>query len=212
MSWTRVSFWLLLGVLLCGWGCGPLIGAKRADKSFFVLSDDKKVPEGELRRYSLRLLVRDTKANRFINSHKIIFSEKEYTRGYYQFAHWVEPPPERFTLLLINRLERAEVFGNVSRLASSTLGDLQINTEIVEFYHNIADMPGDVVIRVNAELFDLKDRRSSQKKSFSRSVEVSSYSAAGAVKAFSKGVNEILDEMVVWVGESVPLISSSPSY
>jgi cholesterol transport system auxiliary component len=183
--------------------CWPLVGLKQADESFFVISNDGSVPQQTLPTSSLSLLVRETKANAFINSRKIIFSDNPATRNYYQLARWVEPPPARFTLLLIQHLERANVFASVSRLDSSALGDLQLNTEITEFYHDTRQTPGNVVIRVDAELIDLKKRSTIKEKWFSKTVSVEEYSAAGAVTAFSTGVNEILDEMLVWVSESV---------
>lgn len=207
MNSRRLLIFCFALTLIAPSGCGPLLGAQRADQSFFVLIDDGKVSEQTFNRYPLHLLIRDTKANSFINSHKIIFSEETSTRGYYQFARWVEPPPDRFTLLLIDRLERAEIFNTVSRLASSSLGDIQLNTEITEFYHNIDSMPGEVVIRVNAEVLNLGNRKKVLKKNFSKKIEVESYSASGAVDAFSIAVNQLLDEMLTWVSEAVPLVS-----
>jgi cholesterol transport system auxiliary component len=183
--------------------CWPLVGVKQADESFFIISDDSSVHQQTSPTSGFNLLVRETKANAFINSSKIIFSDDPATRKYYQLARWVEPPTARFTLLLIEHLERAKAFASVSRLDSSTLGDLQLNTEITEFYHDTRETPGNVVIRVNAELIDLKKRSTIKEKWFTKTVPVKDFSAAGAVAAFSTGINEILDEMLVWVNETV---------
>ena len=184
--------------------CSPFFGAKRGDESFYVLADNGKMTAEPLPQHNTRLLVADAKANAFINSQKIIFSEGRYTRGYYQLARWVESPADRFTLLLIERLNRAKSFSTVSRLGSSGLGDVQLNTEIIDFFHDTEDMPGKTVVRVNAELVDLTRRTSLGTQSFEQQVPVKEYSAEGAVKAFTQAVNKILDDIVVWTAQTAP--------
>ncbi len=186
---------------LCG--CGSLLGIKRADESFFVLTDNQKLPAAPLASYKLRLLVRETKASAFIDSYKIIFSENPSTRGYYQFAKWAETPPAQFTRMLLDRAERAGICQTVSRLGSSALGDIQLNTEILEFYHDTQHTPGSIVIRLNAELVDLREYKTLSERSFTKKVPVEDYSAAGAVAAFSVGTNDLLDELLVWLHKAL---------
>lgn len=179
--------------------CGFLLGAKRADKEFFVLNDLHQLSYSQSVRTQKSILVRPAKANGFINSRKIIFSDNPSVRSYYQLAQWVEPPADRWTLLLTERLRKSEGFTGVALLGSSSLGELQINTELLEFYHDTSNMPGKVLVRVNGELIDTKNREIIAQKQFTKTLDVESYSAQGAVDAFSKAVSEILDEISLWV-------------
>ena len=205
----RLSSLLTLLLLALGpSGCGSLLPKDGSDRAFFVLSDEARADkgaasklDGDARLEAKRLLVRNTKANGFINSHKIIFGENPRTRGFYQLASWVEPPPERFTLLMMERFEEADLFASVSRLASSTLGDYQINTEITEFYHDISGKPGKIHIRVAAELIDLGRRVVLSSRSFTAVVPAKSYDVEGAVSGFNQATSQVLDEIFQWTSE-----------
>lgn len=199
---TRLVFAL---ILLFPVSCGPLFAPPSAsEKELFVIPDDGSLPTIPELRIEHRLLVRDTQANSFINSRKIIFSRSEATRGYYQFAQWVEPPPRRLTLLLLERLERTEVFSSVSALGTSTLGELQLNTEITEFYHDVSEAPGEVHLRLRVELVDLIDRSIIADNVFKRSVPAATYNVEGAVEGFTRAVNSILNDVVLWTVQSAP--------
>jgi len=204
IKFIRGAFWL---TMLFTVSCGPLFPSGGGEKDYFVLIDDESAPKPLSRRWKYRILVRDAKGNRFISSHKIVFSDDPAKRGYYQLAQWVEPPTKQFTSLLLERLERAKLFLTASRLASSALADLQLNSEIEEFYHDTSERPGKVRVRVSAELIDLKKRLPLDKKEFSRILEVSDYSAEGAVTGFSEAINQILNELVEWTNRGAERLS-----
>ncbi len=180
--------------------CGPLLLPKSGgevtryviDERFSENMADSRQPLG------LRLLIRDVRANSFISSQKIVFSENNATRGYYQFARWVEPPNQRIAALLQERFERAGLFESVSRLGSSTIGDVQLNVELAEFRHDISSSPGEVKIEFLVELIDLKKHEILCQNRVAQSIDSETYSAAGAVEAFSKGVNTMIDGLVIW--------------
>ena len=183
--------------------CGPLMNFNSDEKAYFVITDDGTLPKDSLTNSGLRVLVRDTKANGFVNSRKIIFSENPATQAYYQFAQWVEPPTDRVTLLIVQRLERAGLFTSVSRLAGSALGDIQLSAELTDFYHDLsAGGKGVVRLRLNCELINLRDHTVLQSREFAKIIPVEDYSARGAVQAFSVAVNEVLNELVQWMNKA----------
>ncbi|MCB0322610.1 MAG: membrane integrity-associated transporter subunit PqiC [Bdellovibrionales bacterium] len=197
--YCRVS---VLLVLVSALGCGPLFApASGEKKALYVISDDGSLPEQSAESTDFRLLIRAMQANNFINSHKIIFSRESATRGYYQLAQWVEPPTKRLTLLLLERFERSGSFASVSGIASSALGDLQLNTELTEFYHDVSESPGTVHLRLRAEVVDLAERRVVGERVFSKSLPAADYSAEGAVASFTAGSNALLNDVVTWVTE-----------
>ena len=196
---TKTNLILLTLLILFAEGCGPIIAPLSDDMSYYVITDDGTMPQSELGSYSLTLLVRDTKANAFVNSRKIIFSETARTRGYYQFAQWVEPPPGAFTELLLERLNESKMFTSVTRIANSAIGDMQLNTELAEFYHDISKRPGYARVKVRVELVDLHSRAVISQRDFEKNTEVSSYDAEGAVQGLTQAVNEIVNEIVAWM-------------
>ena len=152
---------------------------------------------------NLSLLVRDTEANHLINSSKILFSRERGTRGSYKQATWVEPPPRRFSTMLIQTLDKTNLFKNVSRSSSGVLGDVQLYTEILEFYHDATSSPGSATVSVIAELIDVQSLSVISRKRFDVNLPIEEYSAAGAVEGMSKGVSKVLKDMPEWLSQSL---------
>lgn len=78
-------------------------------------------------------------------------------------------------------------------------GDLLLDTELVEFYHDAASEPGQVRLALRAELVDLKQRKLLGRHMFEQEVALTRYDAAGAAEASSLAVSRALDELSVWL-------------
>jgi ABC-type uncharacterized transport system auxiliary subunit len=187
-------FSLLLNFLSA---CGPLFPPEVGRKQYYVIADSGNTPEIAPRED--QLLVREAVGNAFIDSYRIIFGADAASRGFYQFAQWVEPPPKRITFLLLERLDRSGVFKSVSRVGSSVLGNRQVNIEVLEFFHDISSRPGEVVVHFRVELVDANSRALLAKEDFKQSIKLKKFNARGAVDAFSEAVNLMLDDIVVWL-------------
>ncbi len=146
------------------------------------------------------LAVREARANPLINSHKILFSSDGVEQGFYQYASWAESPPKRFTALLISALEHSGAFDSVTHIANSTLNTYQLNTEILELYHDTADRPGMAKIKVRIEVVETVTRRLAAQQVFASEKKLDSYDARGAVDAMGAAVNEVIGEIVQWSG------------
>jgi len=158
-------------------------------------------PKGE------KILIRDTTTSALIKSQRILVSDEPLRRASYQYAFWGETPPQAFQNLLQQELEQANLFSSVAKEAAGALAPLQLNTEILDFYHNAAKSPGAVEVKVRVELLDLKTREIIAARVFSSQSPVSSYDAVGAVDAFSIGVSQVLTEIIAWLDQIV----SSPA-
>ena len=144
------------------------------------------------------LLVLDTAAGSFYDTDQLIFSRSAGTRGQYQFARWTERPGKRFADLMRARLDRQ---GNwhVSAAGGYVRGDVLLDTELVEFYHDASSEPGQVRLVLRAELVDLKQRKLLGRRVFEQQVPVATYNAAGAAQASNQAVSRTLDELTAWL-------------
>ncbi len=192
-----------LALLLCS-GCSSLFHLEAAQQKYYMLpaealeSSTKLPPED-----GLRLLVKEPRGEGFISTQRIIFKRDAVEQGYYQSASWVEPPTRKLGQLFTESLSRQSLFRSVSRSANGALGDLQLNSEIVEFYHDASTEPGSVIIRLNADLLNLKTRKIIAQREFVVTAAVGEFSARGAVEAFGKGTNQLLRDLSRWVSELV---------
>ena len=144
------------------------------------------------------LLVLDTTTGSFYDSDQLIFSRSADTRGQYQFARWTERPGKRFADLMRTRLDRQGVWQVIAN-GGYVRGDLLLDTELVEFYHDAASNPGQVRLVLRAELVDMKQRKLLGRRVFEQQVPLASYDAAGAAQASSQAVGRVLDDLTVWL-------------
>ena len=148
--------------------------------------------------YAPTLLVLDTTTARYYNTDQLIFSRSPGTRGQYQLARWTERPGKRFADLMRIRLDQQSAW-RVSAAGGYVNGDVLLDTELVEFYHDATSNPGHVRLELRAELVDLKKRSLLGRRVFAQNVPLTSYDAAGAAAASNLAVSRALDDLGVWL-------------
>ena len=144
------------------------------------------------------LLVLDTTSSGFYDNDQLVFSRTPGTRGYYQFARWTERPAKRFADLLRSRLDRLGGY-RVAAASGQVRGDLLLDTELIEFYHDARSQPGQVHLVLRADLLDLKRRTLLDRRVFEQRVPVATYDAAGAAAASGIAVGYALDQLAAWL-------------
>ncbi|MDT3706911.1 MAG: ABC-type transport auxiliary lipoprotein family protein [Thiobacillus sp.] len=164
------------------------------------VTEDSGFPRSEARGdvSAPTLLVLDTTAGSFYDTDQIVFSRSAGTRGQYQFARWTERPGKRFAGLMRSRLDRQGAW-RVSDTGGYARGDMLLDTELVEFYHDAVANPGQVRLVLRAELLDLKQRKLLGRREFEQRVAVASYDAKGAAEASNVAVGRVLDDLLAWL-------------
>jgi len=147
------------------------------------------------------LLVLDTTASGFYDADSMAFSRSPGARSYYQYARWTERPGRRFADLMRARIEAQRSFAAVAAVGGHVRGDLLLDTELLEFYHDASSEPGHVRMVLRAELIDLGKRALIGRAVFEQRVDAASYDAAGAAQAFSVASGRALDELMLWLDE-----------
>ena len=143
------------------------------------------------------LRVLDTTTGNFYDTEQLVFSRSPDTRGLYQYARWTERPGKRFTELMRARLERQGGW-NVSG-GAAVRADWQLDTELVEFYHDAVSEPGQVRLVLRAAVIDIKQRTVLGQRVFAQQVPLERYDAAAAAQASSLAVSRLLDELTPWL-------------
>lgn len=150
------------------------------------------------------LLVAPTTTSGFYETPEIVYSRGPGERAYYQLSTWTERPIRRITELLVMRLERDGLFKTVAADSSGVQGELVLNTHLAEFYHDASTPPGSVKVTITAELMDPARRALLARHTFNRSDAAATYDAPGAVQAFNRAVDAILDDISGWVDAAAP--------
>lgn len=166
---------------------------------YYVLNDPVSATDpAPLRADAQTLLVLDTTTGSFYDTDQLVFSRSAGTRGQYQFARWTERPGKRFADLMRTRLDRQGAW-NVTAASGYVRGDMLLDTELVEFYHDAASEPGQMRLVLRAELVDLKQRVLLGRRVFEQQVPLTTYDAAGAAQAANLAVSRALDALSAWL-------------
>lgn len=192
---------IILVVLVLLGGCLRLPGPGQA-VTYYVLTDPGPVVRSP-RPQAGTLLVREMDAPALYQIPSPVYSREAGIRSHYQYARWSEPPAKRLTWLLRQRLEAAGVFEVVTPLGGGVRGDYQLNTRLVDFYHDAASPPGVVLLVLEAEVIRRTDARLLKRRMFVAQHPVASHDAAGATDAMGRAANRVIDELTLWLAQVV---------
>jgi cholesterol transport system auxiliary component len=167
-------------------------------ESYALKDSDPLRAQARAESYAPTLLVLDTTTASFYDTDQLVFGRTEGTRGQYQFARWTERPGKRFADLMRARLDQQDVW-RVSAAGGYVRGDVLLDTELVEFYHDATSEPGQVRLELRAELVDLKQRSLLGRRTFKQTVPLASFDAPGVAQASNLAVSRALDELTVWL-------------
>lgn len=187
---------VLISLVFLG-ACG-LTGPRHAT-TWYVLEDQGKAVAAPVPVWNETLLMRETDAPTFYQSGALAYSRAGGTRGYYQYARQSEWPAPRITQLLRQRLERAALFPAVAPLGVGVAGGYQLNTRLLDFYHDAAQAPGEVILVLEAELIRRADARLIARTRVETRAPASSHDAAGAARAANLALTQALDRLTDWL-------------
>ncbi len=176
---------------------------ERVDRSpevvYYLLNDpDAASPRQPLRERAPLLLVLDTTAGGFYDTDQMAFARSIGTRAYYQFARWTDRPGKRFAELMRARLDRQGSY-RVAAAGGYVNGDLLLDTELVELYHDAASEPGILRLVLRAELIDLRQRSLLGRQVFEQQVPLARFDAAAAAAAADTAAGQALDALAAWL-------------
>jgi len=198
MNRRRAGLGLTLAGLLAG--CGGL-AAPPVHRYFVPGIAPSRLASGPLQRDAV-LLVAPATASSFYDTHEIIYSRRAGERAHYQLSSWTEPPNRSLAGLLAARLVLGGAFRGAVETVSGVRGSLLLRTHLVELYHDAVTTPGMARATLSAELSDPAGRSLLAQRSFSASVPIATYDAAGAVQGFGQALGQLLDETAAWAAQA----------
>lgn len=189
----------LTSMILLG-GCANLVGQQHPH-THYLLTDPGPVTRVAQPRPGT-LLVREMEASAFYQVDRLAYSRTPSSRNHYEYADWIEPPARRLTWLLRQRLEAAGVFATVAPLAAGVRGDYQLNTRLIDFYHDASEVPGMALLVLEAELVRRADASLVARRIFLDQEPVTRPEAAAAAEAMSRLSHRVLEDMTRWLAQT----------
>jgi|GEM_PF-720787 len=188
---------LVLAGLLAAAGCTVLTGPSQAPVHY-VLTDPRPVPKLSTQRQQA-LLVREMDVPAFYQDPRLVHSRAPGTRSHYEYARWSDPPGRRLSWLLRQRLEAAGGFAVVAPFAAGVTGEYQLNTRLIDLYHDSVSLPGTALVVIEASLLRRETASQVGRRVFVGLAPVRRADADAAADAMSEATNQVLDEIVLWI-------------
>lgn len=187
---------VLLGVLA---GCTLPGPAKQATVNYVLTVPALPVSAGT--RGGGVLLLADTRAGDFLAGNRIAFSRAEGTLGRYQYARWHEPPARGFQEALRRQLNAGGPFDAVVGFDAGVLGEHVLNTRLIAFHHDAAQIPGHARVELEAELVERANARLLARAGFVAEAPAPSHDAAGAAAALGKASAHVIADVQAWLAQ-----------
>jgi len=192
----------LLTLIVALAGCNSLVAPQRS-VTHHVLTDPGPIVPSQ-RTHPASLLLREMDVPAFYQVPRLVYSSEPGTRMHYQYAHWSELPARRLIWLLRQRMEAAGTFAVVAGLGGGVQGDYQLNTRLIDFYHDASQPPGIALLILEAELVRRASAELVERRIFVAQAPVARYDAEAATEALGRAANQVIDEVIVWLERAVP--------
>ncbi|MDD5390339.1 MAG: ABC-type transport auxiliary lipoprotein family protein [Gallionellaceae bacterium] len=192
---TRLIIFSLLFLGACS-----LSGPRQA-ATWYVLEDQGTASAGAKPTWPDTLLIRETDAPTFYQSSAMAYSRAPGTRGHYQYARQTELPAPRIAQLIRQRLEQSALFPAVAPLGSGVEGGYQLNTRLLDFYHDAARAPGEVRLLLEVELVRRGDAHLLARTRIETQAPAPSHDARGAAQGANAALTQALDRLTAWLGQ-----------
>ena len=198
LGWTKRALFFLACLTLIGCSVLP---SKRQTETYYILTDPGPLVFSTFNHRGV-LLLREMDIPAFYQVPRLAYSSEPGTRSHYEFAHWSEPVGQRLTWLLRQRIESSGVFDTVASMGSGVIGDYQLNTHLVDFFHEATNPPGVILFVLEAELVHRADARLISHRMFVSQIPVARFESAAAADAMGVAANQVIDQLILWLEQS----------
>lgn len=191
----------LIGLALTLAACTLVSGVARQPVTYFILTDPGPLVFGAFTHRGT-LLLREMDVPAFYQVPRLAYSRVPGTRSHYEYARWSEPVGQRLTWLMRQRVEAARVFDSVAALGSGVVGDYQLNTRLVDFFHEASTPPGVVLLVLEAELIKRDSAQLVGRRLFVSQIPVARADGAAAADAMGMAANQVIDDLILWLEQT----------
>jgi len=134
-----------------------------------------------------------------LSRRSIVYSLHGSKIGNYAYSQWIDTPSELLQNIFLRTLTASNLFKAVLSPASSAKSDLLLESEILQFIHDVEKKS--VKIKIFMVLLDQRSKTLIKSKLFSYEQKVEEQSAKGAVDAFNIVLAQLQNELLLWLEE-----------
>jgi cholesterol transport system auxiliary component len=165
----------------------------------YTLTPKTRYPE-DLPQVGWQLIVEHPVAAAGLDTARIALQHTPYTLQYYARASWTDNAPAMVQTLLIESFESTGKILAVGREAIGLRPDYILKTDLREFqalYYDTEGPAPTILVRMNAKLVEMPDRRIVASNTFESRVPAASNSFKDIIAAFDEALGQVIKRIVI---------------
>jgi cholesterol transport system auxiliary component len=182
-------------------GCLSLRGDSEAVHTYHLSLDGWHSETRPADAISPVLLVSPPQAEPGFETPRMVYVKRPYELEYYAANQWADSPVRMFTPLLVQVLNRSEVWRDIVLLPSSVPGDYRLDSYGFALQQEFLQQPSRVRVTTRVQLVDLTHSTIVGMQTFEALEHAPSENAYGGVLAANRAVAALLDQIASWLRE-----------
>lgn len=130
---------------------------------------------------------------------RMAYLQRPYEVKYYATNVWVDTPPRMLAPLLLQSLERTNVWRVVVPMPTVARGDYRLDMSGLVLQQEFLQRPSGTRIRLRAQLTETKEQRILGARSLESFAPAPSEDAYGGVLAANRAVSRLLESLNDWI-------------
>lgn len=164
----------------------------------FILKNNGKVFETSFKSRDKSLKILNPDVPLYLNSYQIIYIQNGISNAY---AHhfWGDVPSNLYRFVLLSKFEQSGIFKSLVGQNSPVLADFILEGRLDSFEQIIDKKENYAKLALSLNLVDVKQNKIIAHKNFIVKENIAKIDINETFKAFEKALNELTNEIVVWV-------------
>lgn len=164
----------------------------------FILKNNRKAFETSFKSRDKSLKILNPDVPLYLNSYQIIYIQNGISNAY---AHhfWGDVPSNLYRFVLLSKFEQSGIFKSLVGQNSPVLADFILEGRLDSFEQIIDKKENYAKLALSLNLVDVKQNKIIAHKNFIVKENIAKIDINETFKAFEKALNELTNEIVVWV-------------
>lgn len=164
----------------------------------FILKNNGKAFETSFKSRDKSLKILNPDVPLYLNSYQIIYIQNGISNAY---AHhfWGDVPSNLYRFVLLSKFEQSGIFKSLVGQNSPVLADFILEGRLDSFEQIIDKKENYAKLALSLNLVDVKQNKIIAHKNFIVKENIAKIDINETFKAFEKALNELTNEIVVWV-------------
>lgn len=164
----------------------------------FILKNEGKAFETSFKSRDKSLKILNPDVPLYLNSYQIIYIQNGISNAY---AHhfWGDVPSNLYRFVLLSKFEQSGIFKSLVGQNSPVLADFILEGRLDSFEQIIDKKENYAKLALSLNLVDVKQNKIIAHKNFIVKENIAKIDINETLKAFEKALNELTNEIVVWV-------------